>query len=120
MSPTTLFPIAATMAIVAVLATASTAEASHRRRHHHEAHATTMVDVPARGVAAFRRAHVDRFIGPRGSWTDAKRTIYLPYHYWRGPVTIMPPYARHGYANTAYRTFACAETIHGRMCREKL
>ncbi|MGQ0458036.1 MAG: hypothetical protein ACT4OU_13370 [Hyphomicrobium sp.] len=112
--------VGAALAFAAIIAFATTAEASHRRHRHHATGAAMMVDVPARHVAAFRRAHVDRFIGPSGAWVGPDRSIYAPYHYWRGPLVILPPYKRHGYANAAHRAFACRATTHGRVCRERI
>lgn len=112
--------VGAALAFAAIVAFATTAEASHRSHRHHAAGDIAMIDVPARHVAAFRRAHVDRLIGPSGSWVGPNRDIYRPYHHWRGRLVILPPYQRHGYANAAHRTFACRATKHGKVCRERV
>lgn len=110
---------AASLAFVAVVTVVSQAEAAHRHRHYAAHHGAQPVYVPARRVAAFRRAFVDRQIGPSGYWIDKQRFYYRPYHHWRGPLVYKRTYAARRHAHARGRVFLCKQKTHGVACRER-
>lgn len=92
------------------------AEAHHRK--YHRGYEGVAVSVPASRVAAFRRAYVDRFIGPSGDWIDRKHYYYRPYHYWRGPLVYAQVERPLFHGRSAPTTFTCIDKPYGRVCRQ--
>lgn len=111
---------AASLAFVAFAMAVGQAEASHRQRHYSAHHGAHAVYVPARRVAAFRRAYVDRRIGPSGYWIDKHRYYYRPYHHWRGPLVYRRTYVARRHAHARGRVFMCKQKKHGTVCRERI
>jgi hypothetical protein len=113
-----LFAVA--LAFSAFVMAVSQADAGHRQRHAKSHLGAQAVYVPARRVAAFRRAFVDRRIGPSGSWLDKHRFYYRPYHHWRGPLVYKRNDVARRHAHARGRVFLCKHKKHGVACRERL
>ncbi len=110
--------LAAALAFAAIVAAATTADAGHRGARQHGGVA---IEVAPQRVAAFRRAYVDRYIGPSGDWIDRERLYYRPYHYWRGPLVYRHAAARHhAHGDRPATSFICRDGKHGRICRERM